>query len=77
MTTLTAVFQTLLDLSLTALPVMAAVLLARLCLHRAPKKYSYALWAVVGFRLLCSVSLPSPMVPAPATTTLDISAAFI
>ncbi len=61
MTTLTAVFQSLLDLSLTALPVMAAVLLARLCLRRAPKKYSYALWAVVGFRLLCSVSLPSPM----------------
>lgn len=61
MTTLTAVFQALLDLSLTALPVMAAVLLARLCLRRAPKKYSYALWAVVGFRLLCPVSLPSPM----------------
>jgi beta-lactamase regulating signal transducer with metallopeptidase domain len=51
----------LLDLSLTALPVMAAVLLARPCLRRTPKKYSYALWAVVGFRLLCPVSLPSPM----------------
>lgn len=61
MTTLTAVFQSLLDLSLTALPVMAAVLLARLCLRRAPKKYSYALWAVVGFRLLCPMSLPSPI----------------
>jgi len=74
MTTLTAVFQTLLDLSLTALPVMAAVLLARLCLHRAPKKYSYALWAVVGFRLLCSVSLPSPMSlfnSAPVQTTQE------
>ena len=74
MTTLTAVFQTLLNLSLTALPVMAAVLLARLCLRRAPKKYSYALWAVVGFRLLCSVSLPSPMSlfnSAPVQTTQE------
>lgn len=61
MTTLTAVFQSLLDLSLTALPVMAAVLLARLCLRRAPKKYSYGLWTLVGFRLLCPVSLPSPV----------------
>ncbi|BAK97950.1 peptidase M56 family protein [Oscillibacter valericigenes Sjm18-20] len=61
MTTLTAIFQALLDLSLTALPVMGAVLLARLCLRRAPKKYSYALWAVVGFRLICPASLPSPM----------------
>lgn len=61
MTTLTAVFQALLDLSLTALPVMGAVLLARLCLRRAPRKYSYALWAVVGFRLLCPASLPSPL----------------
>ena len=74
MTTLTAIFQTLLNLSLTALPVMAAVLLARLCLRRAPKKYSYALWAVVGFRLLCSVSLPSPMSlfnSAPVQTTQE------
>ena len=61
MTTLTAVFQALLDLSLTALPVIAAVLPARLCLRRAPRRYSYGLWAVVGFRLVCPVSLPSPM----------------
>lgn len=74
MTTLTAVLQALLDLSLTALPVMAAVALARLCLRRAPKKYSYALWAVVGFRLLCPMSLPSPMSlfnSAPVQTTQE------
>lgn len=61
MTALTAFFQALLDLSLTALPVMGAVLLARFCLRPAPKKYSYVLWAVVAFRLVCPVSLPSPM----------------
>lgn len=61
METLTAVFQVLLDLSLTALPVMAAVLLARLALRSAPRKYSYSLWAVAGFRLLCPLSFPSPV----------------
>lgn len=61
MNALTAVFRFLLNLSLTALPALAAVLLARLCLRRAPKKYSYALWAVAGFRLLCPFSPPSPV----------------
>ena len=32
---------------------------ARLALKRAPKVFSYALWAVVRFRLLCPVSLSS------------------
>ena len=35
------------------------VLLARLCLKRAPKIYSYLLWSVVLFRLLCPVSFSS------------------
>lgn len=39
--------------------VIGAVILARMCLHRFPKKYTYMLWFVVGFRLLCPVSLQS------------------
>lgn len=53
---LTAVFSRLLSMALTALPVIAAVLLVRLALQRAPRKYSYALWLAVGFRLACPVS---------------------
>ena len=53
---LTAVFSRLLSMALMALPVMGVVVLARLALSRAPRKYSYALWLVVGFRLLCPVS---------------------
>ncbi|WP_298031190.1 M56 family metallopeptidase [uncultured Dysosmobacter sp.] len=50
---LTAIFQKLLSMALSALPVMAVVLLARCLLRQAPKKYSYWLWCVVGFRLVC------------------------
>ena len=50
----------LLNMSLTAGIVILCVIVARLFLKRAPKIFSYALWAVVLFRLLCPVSLPSP-----------------
>ena len=55
------VFSRILNMSLTGSAVILCVLLARLALHKAPKKFSYALWAVVLFRLLCPVSLPSPV----------------
>ena len=37
------------------------VMLARLILKRAPKIFSYALWSVVLFRLLCPVALTAPI----------------
>ena len=46
-------------MSLTASVVILAVLAVRLLLRRAPKVFSYALWAVVLFRLLCPVSVTS------------------
>lgn len=49
----------LFNMSLTAGIVILCVIVARLLLKRAPKIFSYALWAVVLFRLLCPVSLPS------------------
>ncbi len=54
-----AVFSKVLDLSLTASYVIAALLLIRLLLKKAPKKYSYALWLVAAFRLVCPVSIES------------------
>lgn len=56
----TAVFYKLLGMSLTASYCILAVLLLRLCMKRAPKIFSYVLWAVVGFRLICPVLPESP-----------------
>ena len=49
-----------LNMSLTASVVILAVFAARLLLKRAPRVFSYALWAVVLFRLLCPVSFSAP-----------------
>lgn len=46
----------ILNMSLTASIVIVIVLLVRLLLRKSPKVFSYALWAVVLFRLLCPVS---------------------
>ena len=56
---LTSLFRQVLTMSLTAVPVLAVILLARLALRGAPKKFSYWLWAVGAFRLLCPVSIPA------------------
>lgn len=46
-------------MSLTAGVTVLVVLFVRLFLKKLPKKYSYLLWSVVGFRLLCPVSFDS------------------
>ena len=58
-------FLTVLGMSGTASLVILAVLPARLALRRAPKAFSYVLWAVVLFRLLCPFSIESPFSLAP------------
>ena len=55
-----AVFLKILNMSLSAAAVICVVLLVRLALKRAPKKWSYLLWAVVAFRLVCHVSFSAP-----------------
>lgn len=49
----------LLNMSLTAGVVIVCVLVLRLLLKKTPKVISYALWAVVLFRLLCPLSISS------------------
>ena len=49
----------LFNLSLTASIVIVAVLIVRFFLRKAPRVWSYALWAVVAFRLICPVSFSS------------------
>ena len=54
-----AIFLRVLNMTLTASYVILFVLAARLLLKRAPKIFSYALWSVVLFRLICSFSFES------------------
>ncbi len=71
-----------LNMSLTAGVIIVFVLPFRLLLKRAPKIYSYALWSVVLFRLLCPVSFSAPvsllgMFDAPVVEQRTSSIAFI
>ena len=50
------IFLRVLDMSLSAAAVIAVVVLLRLVLRGAPKKWRYLLWSAVGFRLACPVS---------------------
>ena len=53
------IFQKVLSMTLSASVVILAVILLRFVLSGAPRKWSYLLWTVVGFRLCCPMSLRS------------------
>lgn len=74
------IFSKVLNMSLTASIMILFVLLGRLLLKKAPKIYSYALWAVVLFRLLCPLSISAPfsmlaLFPASAVESTGIMSA--
>ena len=56
---ITTIFTTILNMSVTATYCIAAVILLRLLLRKQPKIFSYLLWSVVLFRLLCPVTANS------------------
>lgn len=56
-----AIFSQILNMSMTGSVVILLVLLARAFLKRSPKIFSYALWSVVLFRLLCPVAFTAPV----------------
>ena len=56
---MSTVFEKILEMSAVASVVIIAVLIVRLALSKAPKKYSYILWSVVAYRLVCPVSFRS------------------
>jgi len=64
-------FMQTIDMSKIASVVILFVILARLLLKRAPKIISYALWAVVLFRLLCPLSLEAPVSIVPDITPVS------
>ena len=51
----------ILNMSLTASVISVTVIILRLLLKRAPKVYSYMLWSVVLFRLLCPITINTPL----------------
>ncbi len=63
--------DTLWQMSLTAGYVCLVICLLRLALKKAPKIYSYALWAVVFLRLICPVALSSPVSLLPRWETVE------
>lgn len=69
------IFLQVLNLSINASLVILFVLAARLLLKKAPKIFSYTLWSVVLFRLLCPVSIEAlfsllPTKPQPIPTNI-------
>lgn len=55
------IFVYLLHNSIAVWVVILTVFAVRLFLRRAPKKYSYILWSIVGIYLLCPIRLSSPI----------------
>ena len=53
------IFRDLLSMSLSACVVILTVIVLRFVLSGVPRKWSYLLWTVVGFRLCCPVSVRS------------------
>ena len=52
-------FGHILNMSITGSYVIVFIIVARLFLRKVPKIFSYALWSVVLFRLLCPFSIES------------------
>ena len=55
------IFTQILKMSVTAGICIIVVSLLHLVFHRIPRKYLYALWVVVAFRLICPASISTPV----------------
>lgn len=61
------IFVSILNMSIASCIVIAAVLLIRLIFRKAPKAFFCVLWAFVGLRLICPLTLHSPISLVPDT----------
>ncbi|MGM9533035.1 M56 family metallopeptidase, partial [Intestinibacter sp.] len=55
------IFKNILDMSITASYVAIVVIAIRFVIRKAPKGFSFALWIVVLFRLVCPISFISKL----------------
>lgn len=65
------IFLTLLNMSISASWLIAAVVILRFCLKKAPKWIPCALWTMVGVRLICPYSLESIFSLVPSAETIS------
>ena len=71
-----AVFMMLMDMSVSSCPLILAVIVLRMLLRRSPKNISLVLWAIVGLRLICPLSVESVLslsLPANAASDTIVS----
>lgn len=61
----------ILDLSAQGAVAILAVLFVRLLLRKTPKIFSYLLWSIVLFRLICPVSISAPFSMMPVFTPVE------
>lgn len=61
-------FLEILNMSFTASFVICFVMITRLLLKRVPKIFTYVIWSIVLFRLICPFSIESIMSLMPANT---------
>ncbi len=69
-----ALFLRILNMSLTACPLILAVLFARLLLQKGPAALRVVLWALVGVRLCCPLSVESVLSLIPSAEPISSSA---
>ena len=67
---MSALFLTILHMSVCASWLVLAVLLLRLCLRRAPKWFNVLLWGIVAVRLIFPFSVESPLSLLPHTEAI-------
>lgn len=56
---MTAIFLGIVNMSITGSVIALVIIALRFLLRKAPKKYSYILWGILGIRLLCPFSFSS------------------
>ncbi len=66
-------FINLFNMSITASYLVLAVLIARLLLKKAPKWVNCLLWALVGIRLICPLSIESSLSLIPSSQTISVN----
>lgn len=70
---LDTLFMQVLDMTKAAGIVILVVAAVRILLHKAPKIFSYILWSVVLFRLLCPLTLEIPVSLMPEMSSVSES----
>lgn len=68
---ISTIFRQICSMSLTAGICIVVILLIRFPLRKAPKIFSYALWSVALFRLLCPISFESVLSIIPSTQVVE------